>query len=478
MMLAHQRFLIYPALLLALTGCVSNKSAQSFGRVKDDVAKRSSYAVNWPAKQQMQAKLLEQALGDKKLDADEAVRLALSNNADLQAELDELGIAQAQLMKASLLPNPVLDIGVRFVDGGGGEILELGVAQNLIDILLVPRRKQLAKGDVAMAEQRATAAVLDLAAQVRMAYRGYQAQLARVELYQSVVDATDLSADMAKRLRKAGNITELRKLRELSLHEQSRLKLAEAKGEAMRRREALNALLGLWGKHASGWSVPARLPDPAALALDPAKLEPAVLKKSIDLESARLTINQTARRAGIEKIQTLLPHGEAGAEAEREPSGEWSGGPVVGVSLPVFDIGKGVRAEQAAKLRQALNRYTGLAVRLRASTRSAYTTAQTTANTSRFLREKLLPLQGQVNRQTQLQFNAMQLGVFQLLDAKRGQIATAERYLSSLEDHWSARIRLETLRMGRMPRMRFGIDAGGPLGSSNLSNTTNKDGGH
>lgn len=473
----HTRLLL-PLFLVFVAGCVSNESSQSFERVQNNVQSRGGHQAHWPGKPNLRQELLDQVLADESLDAEEAVRLALVNNADLQAELDGLGIAQGELIQASLLPNPVLDVGVRFVESGGGEIIELGIAQHLLDVVLLPRRKRLAERGVEMAEQRAAASILDLAAEARTAYRRYQAQRARIDLYQHIVDATYLSADMAKRLRKAGNNIELDVLREESVYDQARLMLAEAEGEASRRRESLNALLGLWGESASGWSVPARLPIPEPLTLDPAELEPEVIRSSIDLELSRQAINMVAQQAGIEEIQTVLPDLEAGVEAEREPDGTWSVGPTLGVALPVFDWGRGVRAEQAARLRQAVNRYTGLAVRLRATARSAYTTAQTSANTSRYIREQLLPQQTRVTDETQKQFNAMQIGVFQLLSAKRSEIEMAERYLTTLEDHWAARIRLETMRMGRMPRPRFGIDTGGPMGGAATLSNPNENGGH
>lgn len=465
---------------LLLAGCVADQSEQSFGRVQDTLQRRGGYDVALTPMQATPAtdQLVARFIGDDTLDPDEAVRLALLHNADLQAELDDLGIAQADLIQASLLPNPVLDVSVRFVEGGGGEIIELGIVQNLLEVLLIPRRKQRAKESIALAEGMAAAAVLDLAAETRTAYRRYQAQLARVELYQSVVDATFLASDMAKRLRKAGNVIELDVLQEDALYQEARLMLAEAQGKSMRQRDALNALLGLWGEQGIGWGVPPRLPEPEAMSIDPAKLVPEVLNASLDLEAQRREINLLAQKLGNEEFEAVLPDLEAGAAAERESDGEWSVGPAVGVTLPVFDHGQGISAEYDAKLRQAMNRYHAMAVKLRASTRSAYVTAETTANTSRYVREVMLPLRNQVTQQTQLQFNAMQIGVFRMLDAKRAEINAAERYLLALENHWAARIHLETLRMGRMPQARFGIDAGGSLGGGASSMNNNENGGH
>ena len=472
-------FLCSGLALAGVAGCATDRSGDAFADVRETVADRGGYAVAWDGVEPPnRSALYDDLLGDGALDADEAVQLALLNNAGLQADLDALGIAGGELLAASLLPNPMLDASVRFVEGGGGEIIELGLAQNVLDALLIPRRRAVASQALAMTQAEAAAAVLDLAAETRTAYRRYQAQLARVELYENVVDATYLAADMARRLRAAGNVIELDVLQEEALYQDARLRLAEAQGESMRRRDALAALLGLWGETAAGWSVPPRLPEPEPLDVDAATLVPEVLANSLDLEARRRQVNVVARQAGVRSFESILPDLDAGADAEREADGEWSIGPAIGVGVPIFNFGQGVRTEYHARLRQAMNRYAAEAVRLRAETRSAYTTAATTANTSRYLREVLLPLRNDVTQQTQLQFNAMQVGVFRLLDAKRDEIDAAERYLTALEDHWSARIRLETLQMGRLPQSRFGIDAGGSGGDDMPTGDSPAQGGH
>lgn len=160
---------------------------------------------------------------------------------------------------------------------------------------------------------------------------------------------------------------------------------------------------------------------------DPATLAATVLTASLDLEAQRRQINAVGRRAGIRSFETLFPDLQAGVDAELD----------------------------------------------------AYTTAATTGNTSRYLQEVILPTRIRVTQQTQLQFNAMQIGVFRLLDAKRDEIEAAERYLDTLEQHWLARIRLETLILGRMPQQRFGIDTGGGFSGENSGlNNEASEGGH
>ena len=66
-------------------------------------------------------------------------------------------------------------------------------------------------------------------------------------------------------------------------------------------------------------------------------------------------------------------------------------------------------------------------------------------------RDVLLPLRQRIVDQTQLQYNGMLTGVFQLLQAKRDQIETGTQYLSTLRDYWIARVDLERAIGGNFP---------------------------
>jgi len=63
----------------------------------------------------------------------------------------------------------------------------------------------------------------------------------------------------------------------------------------------------------------------------------------------------------------------------------------------------------------------------------------------------MLPLRERIVRETQLQYNAMQVGVFELLRAREQQIQAAIAYVDALLDYWLARIDLEQLLSGRVP---------------------------
>jgi outer membrane protein TolC len=220
-----------------------------------------------------------------------------------------------------------------------------------------------------------------------------------------------------------------------------------------------------------------RLPVPDELSVTAEELEGRVLEASLDLRAMHHGIMALGHEVGLKRLEVMFPEGNLGAKAEREPDGTWSVGPVTSFSLPVFNFGQGASAEARARLEQAYERYTDLAVRIRRSARSAFVESEALGNNSRYLLEVVVPLRSRITEQTQRQFNAMQLGVFQLLEARRREFEAGRRYVETLRDHWVARTRVEALLLGRLPEARFGI-SGPDSGSTAAMAGNGNSGGH
>jgi len=422
--------------------------------VRADAESRVGIPIEWDAEAR---DAMAAVFADGVLDVDEALRLALSNNSRLQAILHGLDLASADVWRASLPPNPVAHAELQFVDGGGGDLLELSIVQSVIDLLLLPRRRQVARAHFARVEAEVTGAVLDLAAETRTAYRRLQGQTELVEVLRAATEAAFLAFDAARRLRAAGNVRELDVLTQQALYEETKVALAAAEMSARGHRENLNTLLGITDATGERWRVEPRLPAPPPLDLDAASLEKRAVAASLDLRAQRHEIVALGREVGLRRLEVTFAHLDAGAVTEREADESWATGPTLSASVPLFDFGQAVGAAARARLARAYDDYTDLAVRVRRSARRAFVESGTTAENSRYLSEVLLPLRAQITEQTQRQFNAMQLGVFRLLEAKREEIEAGRRYVETLRDHWVARIRLESILLGRLPQVRFGL---------------------
>jgi outer membrane protein, heavy metal efflux system len=68
-----------------------------------------------------------------------------------------------------------------------------------------------------------------------------------------------------------------------------------------------------------------------------------------------------------------------------------------------------------------------------------------------YIKTVLLPLRERIVTETQLAYNAMSVGVFQLLESKREQIQAGRAYVEALRGYWAAQAEVDQLLAGRLP---------------------------
>ncbi len=97
--------------LLFFSGCTSMTLNAGFDDIKATVEQRSAIQISWNNGTDLDKEASEKlhSLLKRKLTADDAVQIALLNNRDLQAIYSDLGVAQADLVQAGLLRNPIFD---------------------------------------------------------------------------------------------------------------------------------------------------------------------------------------------------------------------------------------------------------------------------------------------------------------------------------------------------------------------------------
>jgi outer membrane protein, heavy metal efflux system len=436
--------------LVGACGCATMKPQMGFDDVQADVAQRTSLRVHWDTGSLADAEVRSavSSMLQGELSPGNAVQIALLNNRDLQAEY-ELNLAQADLVKAGLLRNPVFDAAIRFGEGGSGTGIELGLVQDFLSILYIPMRKQRAEAAFEAAKLHVTVAVIDLAREVRTAFIELQAAEQILEMRSTVLEATHASYELAKRLREVGNITELELSNERALYEQAKVELASAEALALQLREPLNDLMGLWGEQTQ-WRIANRLPEVVPYEFDSDDLERRIIEQSLDLAIGRQEIEVAARALGIAKPLGLFNDVEVGLDAEKEIEGEWSVGPAFALPLPLFDQGQSAVASAQAQLKQSVERYAALAIRIRSRARASQVALRAAGNQVAYYENVILPLRQKIVDETQLQYNAMQVSPFQLLQAKRDQIDAGLEYIRALRDHWLARTQLDQLAAGRL----------------------------
>lgn len=460
--------LLLPVMLM--TGCASMKPGMGFDDVSKAAKDRAGVRVHWNngSKADQEAAAAVAELLGRDLTADAAAQIALLNNHELQAVYEELNLAQADIVQAGLLRNPVFSGEVRFATSGGGTGVVLDLTQDFVSFFYAPLRKGRAEASFEAAKLRVAAAIVDVASEVRTAFYEHQAAEQTRELRQTVLGATQASYEFSKRLRAAGNNRELDLLNEQDLNEQSKLDLAMAESEVTQSRERLNALMGLWGKQ-TRWKAEALLPPVPADDPNPEGLERTAIEQSLDLALARREIEIAARALGIAKPFGWLTDIEVGVASEHDRDGSWSVGPSLSLPIPLFDQGQGAAGKARAQLRQASEHYYARAVEVRSRVRAAHSAVVSAHDRARDYQQVILPLRQKIVDQTQLHYNGMQVSPFQLLEAKRNQIDAGASYVDALRDYWVARTRLEQILSGRLTAFEGG--GGGSVSPSAMPHT-------
>lgn len=177
------------------------------------------------------------------------------------------------------------------------------------------------------------------------------------------------------------------------------------------------------------------------------------MASSLGLTMLRNEMRVVASRTGIETTELVFPELAGGAAAEYEgPEDKWTAGPAIAIGIPIFDWGQARTAAGRHSLRRLWNEYTALAIEVRSATRAAKYRLRNARRQSEYYRRVVVPLAEQITAETQLRYNAMQLGVFQLLQAKQREIDTRRKYILAQRDYWIARTELEQILSGRMVR--------------------------
>ncbi len=441
------------ALLFATAGCASTSPQPAFHDVAGAVEQRSGHRVAWDAgtgEDAQVARAVQQMLAHE-LTVDEAVQIALLRNESLLATYEELGVGQADLVQAGLLRNPVfgVELAPSEYDTLSPPIIG-SVAMDFLDLFTLPARKKIAATELEAVKMRVGDAVLDLAARVRSAYFAVLSTQQVVAMRRTILDAADAAAEMAKRQNDAGNMNDLDLANEQALDAEVRLELTRAEGDALTAREQLTQLMGLWGTQ-TRWTAPTRLPElpPGEGPLE--HLESLAVAQRLDLAARRREVEALSRIESF--VQSTRWTGTLQAQLEVDPTiggGRNPLGPGVALSLPIFDQGQASVARVRALRRQSEHRLNALAVEVRSQVRVARDRVVLARKLADGYRSALVPLRERVVALSQQQYDAMLLGVYQLIAAKQNEVDAYREYIEAVRDYWVARSDLERAVGGRI----------------------------
>jgi len=382
------------------------------------------------------------------LNIDSAVQIALLNNKDLQAAYEDLGVAQADLVQAGLLQNPVFSADLLYINGNAPVF---AVVQDFVGLLTLGANKRIASTAFDRIKDETSFKVIQLAADVRAAFYKLVADEQSLDLFRKVVEASEAAADLAARQRRAGNLNAREQALQQQTYAGTMLDLARAEAQFADDREAFNRLLGLWGDDIA-WNLPQKLPDVPMSKRSSEGLEEAAVSQRFDLAAAKRELDRASQAHELGTSTRFLGAIGIGFVFSRdETDNKFVKGPRLEFALPLFDQGQAKIAGLEAELRRRDKLLAGLEVGVRSQVRAAWKRLAAAQDVALHYQTVMLPLSQTIVAETQRSYNGMLVGVYDLLLSRQNEINTARDYIAAVRDYWVARSDLERALGGPLP---------------------------
>jgi outer membrane protein TolC len=381
------------------------------------------------------------------LSADGAVRVALLNNKGLQAAYNELGIAEAAMVEASLPPNPIFSLSRIWTP------VELDIERRIIaDILAVatlPARTEIAGERFRRAQLRAALETLRLGFEARRSYYRAVAALDVGAALAQAASAAESAAKLAKELGETGAVNKLDQAREEAFYAELSTQLAAARQRAVSERERLVRALGLQDDGAL--KLPHALPPLPKAPRTLVAVETDAIRRRVDLHIARIEVDTLAKTYGLTNATRFINLLEVAgiSRTQREGGAAGTGGGFeVDVQIPIFDFGE-VRVRRAGEIYMgAVNRLSELAVNARSQAREAYRAYRSSYDIAMRYRRDVLPLRKIIADEAMLRYGAMQIDVFALLTEARQRVTANIAAIEAQMNFWLASSELDAALAG------------------------------
>jgi hypothetical protein len=454
------------AATLVLAGCASVDMDQTLSDTNDSTSAFTQSKLTLSrtdAQRQASGKLSTELLA-KPLSMDDAVQLALANSPAVQTLLAQSWADMAQANQTGRIANPLFTFErVTF-----GSELEIGrlLSFGLLDLLTLPQRQLISKGQVAQAKVQLSANVVEQVTQVRQTWVRAVAAKQSLAYAGQVNSSAQASAELARRMQQVGNFNKLQRARQQVFYADATAQLAASQHAATAAREELTRLLGLTEAQAAQLKLPERLPDLPKAPREAAVVSANATEQRLDVQLARIRLDVAGKSQGLNLLTSLVDvevgirrdtvfDNAAGTSTPRR-------GYELGIRLPIFDWGNARRDAMNAQSLAAANWYEATVRGASSQLRESYSAYRTTHDIARHYRNEIVPLRKTMAEENMLRYNGMLISVFELLADNRNQISSVIAAINAYQQFWLADAALAASMIGKPTALAMaGPKAGG-----------------
>ncbi len=416
------------------------------GQTSAAIGKRTAFAQT-QAQNVSLAREVRAMVQGKTISADTAVQAALLNNKGLQAAYANVGLSAAEAWQQATPENPVVSIGVLGIGApelGAYRAIEGLLRANLLDARTRKQRVALADVNFRTAQLTAVNDTLTLANQTRQAWINAVAAFETVSYLKRAKATSDAGSELARKLGETGALNKAGQAREHAFNAELAGQLAQARLNAIRAKEDLTRLMGLWGADVD-YYVPDALPALPRSVGRITNIEGKALRNRFDLRVAKLGLEAQAAAFGLTDQTRLVTDFEliAGFETEREAenggtSTETTPQLELEFAIPIYDTGEARMRKAELAYLQAANVLAEKAVNVRSEARGAEAAYHATYKIARHYRDVLVPLRNTVEEEGLLSYNGMITSTFELLADVREKLGASLDSANAKRDFFMA----------------------------------------
>ena len=418
---------IYLALLIfIIVGCSSQSpnehASYDVSNISEGIRERTDYTLR-QASEPGQFDIPEWVTLNDGLSQDEAVALALWNNAQFQADLAALGFARAELLEANMLSNPVFSVLFPI----SPKLLETALDIPIDALWQRPHRVAAAELDAQRLSENLIENGLKLVRDIQITYGDLLLARKRVILAaeEAKLKAQITQLDQA-RLR-AGDISELTANTSYvdTLRASDTINRFSKEADLLKQR--LNSLLGITSEDIIFDIVPSEISPISDVSID------EVLKIAFacrpDLRAAELAIEAAGKRIGWEesKVYNFI----AVLDGDDTEDDSFTIRPGFSVEVPVFNQNDAKIAYAKAELEQAAQRYEAIRQNIILQVQQAYTQYISAHEQFDLWSSDIIPSLEQAVEQSQRSFEAGDVSLILVLHAQR-ELIEARMHLTEL----------------------------------------------
>ena len=439
--------------ILMLSGCASVSLQETLDRANRETESFTESSLRLVRSQDDER--LSRATADSLLGSvvgpKEAVQLAMVNSHALQALLAQGWADASSAAQAGRMSNPIF----QFERIRAGDELELGrlLSFGLLDLLTLPQRKAIADQRLQQAHLRLSVEVIDRVTQVRQSWVRAVAAQQNLQYARQVYENAEVSAELARRMEAAGNFNRITRARQQTFYADAASRLAIAEQQVTSTREELVRLVGLDETQAAKLRLPERLPDLPKEPRQPEEVSKAASRQRLDVRLAQAGLDAAAASQGLTTF-TSFTDIELGIRRDTVFGHDSRSNPrgyEIDLRLPIFDWGGMARASANAQTLAAAHRLEAIVRAAGSHLRESYSVYRTSYDLAHHHRTEVIPLRKLIADENQLRYNAMLIGVFELLADARDQVSAVTAAINAEQQFWLADASLQASIVGRPP---------------------------